>query len=90
MCHSVEHVRLLAAIRLNQWYFTLYVVWSKIIFIELIPYITILICNAFIITKITKESASLSFQHGACVSLFILVVFKNLFLEIACYLSIPE
>ena len=84
MYHSVELVRILAAIRLNQWYFTLYVVWSKIIFIELIPYITILICNAFIITKITKESASLSFQHSTCVfSLFIVVVFKNLFLEVA-------
>ena len=46
---------ILPDLRLNHWYFLIYGVWSKIIFIELIPYISILICNAFIITKITKE-----------------------------------
>ena len=34
----------------------LYVFWSKFIFIELIPYFTILILNVFIIIKITKSA----------------------------------
>ena len=57
-----EHIMIafiLADLRLNHWYFLMYGVWSKIIFIELIPYISILICNAFIITKITKERQKL-------------------------------
>jgi hypothetical protein len=35
---------------------SLYVVWSKFLFIEIIPYFAIIICNAFIITKITKSA----------------------------------
>ncbi len=42
-----------------------YVVWSKIILTELIPYICILICNGLIIYKITKSAKLLrSFNEG--------------------------
>jgi hypothetical protein len=43
------------ALRQNSLYVSLYVFWSKFVFIELIPYITILIMNIFIIIKITKS-----------------------------------
>ena len=43
-------------LRQNTIYVNLYVVWSKIIFIEIIPYFAILIMNIFIITKITKST----------------------------------
>ena len=44
------------ALRQNAIYVNLYVVWSKIIFIEIIPYFAIFIMNIFIITKITKST----------------------------------
>ena len=34
----------------------LYVFWSKFLLIELIPYLTIVVCNVFIINKITKSA----------------------------------
>ena len=43
-------------LRKNPVYVSLYVVWSKIIFIEIIPYFAIVIMNIFIITKITKST----------------------------------
>ena len=43
-------------LRQNTIYVNLYVVWSKIIFIEIIPYFAIVIMNIFIITKITKST----------------------------------
>ena len=43
-------------LRQNPIYVNLYVVWSKIIFIEIIPYFAILIMNIFIIVKITKST----------------------------------
>ena len=43
-------------LRKNPIYVNVYVVWSKIIFIEIIPYIAIVIMNIFIITKITKST----------------------------------
>ena len=43
-------------LRKNTIYVSLYVVWSKIIFIEIIPYFAIVIMNIFIITKITKST----------------------------------
>ena len=43
-------------LRKNTIYVNVYVVWSKIIFIEIIPYIAIVIMNIFIITKITKST----------------------------------
>lgn len=42
--------------RENKVYVTLYLFWSKFIFIEFIPYMTILIMNIFIIVKITKSA----------------------------------
>ena len=44
------------SLRRNPIYMSLYVFWSKFIFIEIIPYFTILICNTFIICKITKSA----------------------------------
>ena len=43
-------------LRKNPHYATLYVFWSKILFMEVIPYLTIIILNAFIIWKIVKSS----------------------------------
>ena len=43
-------------LRQNPIYVNLYVVWSKVIFIEIIPYFAILIMNIFIIVKITKST----------------------------------
>ena len=43
-------------LRRNQTYILLYVMWSKLILFELIPYMTILICNIFIIYKIKKSN----------------------------------
>lgn len=43
------------ALRSSPMYVSLYVVWSKVIFIEIIPYFAIVIMNIFIITKITKS-----------------------------------
>ncbi|TRY78111.1 hypothetical protein TCAL_09473 [Tigriopus californicus] len=43
------------ALRKNALYVSLYVFWSKFIFFEIIPYVTILICNIFIIVKIRKS-----------------------------------
>ena len=42
--------------RENKVYVTFYLFWSKFIFIEFIPYTTILIMNIFIIIKITKSA----------------------------------
>ena len=44
------------ALRRDQNYIFFYVVWSKIILFELVPYLTILVCNIFIIFKIRKSS----------------------------------
>ncbi|TRY73600.1 hypothetical protein TCAL_08729 [Tigriopus californicus] len=51
-------------LRRNPMYMSLYVFWSKFIFIEIIPYIIIMICNTFIIFKITKSARFRnSFKH---------------------------
>lgn len=51
-------------LRRNPLYMSLYVFWSKFIFIEIIPYIIIMICNTFIIYKITKSARFRnSFKH---------------------------
>ncbi|TRY72989.1 hypothetical protein TCAL_08731 [Tigriopus californicus] len=42
--------------RRNPLYMSLYVFWSKFILIEIIPYFMILVCNTFIICKITKSA----------------------------------
>ena len=42
--------------RENKIYVSLYLFWSKFIFIEFIPYTTILIMNIFIMIKITKSA----------------------------------
>lgn len=42
--------------RRHPLYMSLYIFWSKFILVELIPYFTILICNVFIICKITKSA----------------------------------
>lgn len=44
------------SLRRDPIYINLYVFWSKVIFFELIPYFTILICNIMIIVKIRKSS----------------------------------
>ena len=42
--------------RENKFYVSLYLFWSKFLFIEVFPYTTILIMNIFIIIKITKSA----------------------------------
>lgn len=42
--------------REDQLYVSLYLFWSKFLFIEVFPYTTILIMNIFIIIKITKSA----------------------------------
>lgn len=49
-----KHV-ITTALRKNPWYVSLYVFWSKCVFFEIIPYVTILICNILIIVKIRKS-----------------------------------
>ena len=44
------------ALRNNDIYVSVYVVWSKLILTELVPYFTILILNSFIIVKIIKSA----------------------------------
>ena len=44
------------AMRENKFYVSLYLFWSKFLFIEVFPYTTILIMNIFIIIKITKSA----------------------------------
>ncbi|XP_059087651.1 FMRFamide receptor-like [Tigriopus californicus] len=44
------------ALRLNSYYVSYYVFWSKFIFIEFVPYILIVIMNSFIVVKIIKSS----------------------------------
>ncbi|XP_059095091.1 uncharacterized protein LOC131889889 [Tigriopus californicus] len=43
-------------LRTHELYVSLYTFWSKIIFMEVIPYVTIIILNAFIVVKIVKSS----------------------------------
>ena len=42
------------ALRQNPLYITLYVFWSKLILVELIPYISIIIMNVVIIVKLYR------------------------------------
>lgn len=44
------------SLRSNPIYVTYYIFWSKFIFVEVIPYFTILILNSLIIGKIWKSS----------------------------------
>jgi len=44
------------SIRQNEIYVSVYVVWSKLILTELVPYFTILILNSFIVVKIVKSA----------------------------------
>ena len=41
-------------LRLNHWYYVLYVFWSKILFVEIIPWITVIILNFCIWRKIKE------------------------------------
>lgn len=43
-------------LRRNAVYASLYVVWSKLVITEIVPYMTILVCNAFIGYKIAKSA----------------------------------
>ena len=42
--------------RQNPLYMSYYLVWSKLILTELVPYVTILILNSFIVVKIVQSS----------------------------------
>jgi len=42
-------------LRNNPHYHQLYTVWSKFLIMEIIPYVTIIILNAFIVTKIYES-----------------------------------
>ena len=44
------------AMRQNPIYITYYIFWSKFIFVEIIPYLTIMILNSMIISKIYKSN----------------------------------
>jgi hypothetical protein len=44
--------------RQNPLYMSIYLVWSKLILTELVPYFTILILNSFIVVKIVQSSRS--------------------------------
>ena len=44
------------ALRSNPMYVTYYIFWSKFIFVEVIPYFTILVLNSLIIGKIWKST----------------------------------
>ena len=55
----------MSALRTNDAYITYYVFWSKFIFIEIIPYFTIIVLNSFIIYKIYRSTQfRKSFRHG--------------------------
>jgi hypothetical protein len=43
-------------LRQNPLYKSLYLVWSKLILTELVPYFTILVLNSFIVVKIVQSS----------------------------------
>ena len=43
------------SLRQNQLYISLYVFWSKLILVELIPYTLIIFMNAFMIFKVSKS-----------------------------------
>ena len=42
--------------RNNALYSSLYVFWSKLILFEVIPYVTIMLCNILIVAKVQKAS----------------------------------
>ena len=44
------------AMRNNPYYATYYVVWSKLILTDLVPYFIIILANSFIVVKIVKSS----------------------------------
>ena len=46
----------MSALRSNDAYITYYVFWSKFVFIELIPYFTIIVLNSFIICKLYRST----------------------------------
>lgn len=48
-------------LRLNPIYINYYILWSKLLLIELIPHLTIVILNSFILIKIVKSS---KFRNG--------------------------
>ena len=54
-------------LRSNAMYATFYVFWSKFIFVEVIPYCTIVVLNSLIIIKIWK---SIQFRKKLTVSIF--------------------
>ncbi len=43
-------------LRSNNDYITFYIFWSKFLIVEMIPYITIIVLNARILTKIWKST----------------------------------
>ena len=44
------------SLRQNPIYTSVYVVWSKLILTDLVPYFIILVLNSFIVVKIVKSS----------------------------------
>ena len=44
------------AMRNNPYYASVYVVWSKLILTDLVPYFIIILLNSFIVVKILKSS----------------------------------
>ena len=42
--------------RNNALYSSLYIFWSKLVFFEVIPYVTIMLCNILIVAKVQKAS----------------------------------
>ena len=53
---SNETVIVGTAMRQNPIYTSVYVVWSKLIFTDLVPYFIILVLNSFIVVKIVNSS----------------------------------
>ena len=55
----------MSTLRSNHAYITYYVFWSKFVFIEIIPYFTIIVLNSFIIYKIYRSTQFRnSFRYG--------------------------
>jgi hypothetical protein len=54
-------------LRKNQIYISVYMVWSKIVFLEAIPYVTIIVLNALIIRQILRSRRFRKSFHGLSV-----------------------
>lgn len=74
---NITHVAFVTGtpLRSNPLYVTYYIFWSKFIFVEVIPYFTILILNSLIIGKIWKSN---QFRKRFVVRIFRLLTLKVL------------